>query len=246
MLDITSGFGFWFTIGAVVAAAATLQAAVGFGFNLLAVSVLVFLYDDPAIIVPALILAWYPVGVALVVRNHRDINYRRIAWWIGPAIPGTILGVMLLRDLPEVTMRRIIGTVTILSAIAITLRLTNPVKHEWPWLLGTGGLSGVLAGSTGMSGPPIVLFGINQNWETSGFRATLFLYFACLGMFTIGWLFYEDMVDAEVWRVVWASLPGLLFGFFAGSALAKHLHGERFRRLAIVLLIIAGVMPWLK
>lgn len=246
MIDINTGIGFWIAISLVTGVAATLQSAVGFGFNLLAGPILIYLYRDPAITVPALVLSWFPVGIALVIRNHRDINYRHIAWWIGPAIPCALIGVAMLRDLDAAVMRRVVGSVTIVSAIMITLKLTRPVKREWPWMLGTGALSGVLAGSTGMSGPPVVLFGVNQGWATVGFRATLFLYFTFLATFTLSCFTYESMITPRSLHMAAAAIPGLVFGFFVGSALSKHINGQLFRRLAIVLLIIAGVMPWLK
>lgn len=245
MIDISTGIGFWIAISLVTGIAATLQSAVGFGFNLLAGPILIVLYDDPAITVPALVLSWFPIGIALVIRNHRDINYRRIAWWIGPALPCALIGVVMLRDLPEETMRRVVGTVTIVSAVLITLKLTKPVKREWPWMLGAGAISGVLAGSTGMSGPPVVLFGVNQGWPTAGFRATLFLYFSFLATFTLSCFAYESMIKQPSLDMAIAAIPGMVFGFFAGSALSKHVSALLFRRIAIFLLIIAGVLPWL-
>lgn len=246
MIEISDGMGFWLTVALVMAVGSTLQAAVGFGFNLLATPVLVYLYRDPAVAVPALILAWYPVGLALSMHNRRQIDYPRIAWWIGPALPGALVGVWLLRDLDAEVMRRIVGAVTVISAVAITLRFTWPVRREWPWMLGTGGMSGVLAGSTGLSGPPVVLFGINQGWDTRKLRATLFLYFTALTTFTLICLIYEAMLTAPVIEMALAGVPGMVFGFFAGSALAPYLHGHLFRRIAIVLLVFAGIMPWLR
>ena len=245
-LDIHTGVGYCLAINLITLLATSLQAAVGFGFNLLAVPALIFLYGEPAVVVPAMILAWYPVGVALSVKNHKDIFYQRIAWWVVPAVPCMFVGIWMLQSLDAATIGRLVGSVTILTAVLIWAQLTQPVKLEWPWLLGTGALSGILAGSTGMSGPPVTLFGINQNWSTIRLRASLFLYFSILGTFTVCAMCYQGIFTKQALMMMLVGLPGMVVGYFLGNILTHHVHGPRFKRIAIVMLIIAGAMPWFK
>ena len=41
-----------------------------------------------------------------------------------------------------------------------------------------------------------------------------------------------------------ASVSGLIVGFVAGTWLARHVDGKLFRWAALVLNVVAGVMPW--
>lgn len=245
-MDIQTGLGYWLVLNFITMLATSLQTAVGFGFNLLTVPALIYFYGDPEIIVPAMVLAWYPAGIALAAKNHNDIYYKRMAGWVIPAIPCMLIGIWMLQTFNPTVIGRLVGGVTILTAVMIWANLTKPVKHEKPWLIITGCLSGILAGSTGVSGPPVTLFGINQNWNTMRLRATLFLYFSILGTFTVSVMTYQGLMTKAALMMILMGVPGMILGCIAGNYLTHHVHGPRFKRIAIVLLIIAGVMPWLR
>ncbi len=234
-------------IGLVMALAATIQSALGFGFNLLAVPVLVFLLPDTPAVVPALHVAWLPLGVAHTIRNRYHINPSRVACWLVPAIPGTFLGVWLLTlaRTDATGLKRFIGVVTIVAAVLLALKVRYPLKREKLWMAGAGGLSGFLGGSTAMAGPPLLILGLNQNWSVHPFRADSLCYFSVLCIVTIVMYVWQGLLTATALGYAAAGLPGLAAGFFIGTWLAGHILGERFRYIVIALLCIAGLMPWL-
>ena len=234
-------------IGLVLALAATVQSASGFGFNLLAAPLLVFILPDTSAVVPALHVAWFPLGVALMVRNRREINPSRVVWWLVPAVPGAFLGVWLLTQVrtDATVLRRSVGAVTVIAAILLALKARRPLKRERLWMAGAGSLSGLLGGSTAMAGPPLLVLGLNQGWSAGPFRSDLLCYFLLLSIVTIAMYVWRDLLTATSLGYAAAGLPGLVAGFFIGTWLARHVSGDRFRYIAIALLCIAGVMPWI-
>ena len=48
-------------------------------------------------------------------------------------------------------------------------------------------------------------------------------------------------IDREILVAIAVSLPGLAIGAVVGISLRRHLNGERFRRLVLVVLVVAGV-----
>lgn len=242
------GLQLYLIIASITALAGTLQSVVGFGFNLVAAPLLIFFLKDPKEVVPALHLSWFLLGLAICLRLWHQMNARRIVLWFMSALPAVFIGVWVLSQLDESNehfLNRAIGSVTILATIAIALKFHRPFRHEKPWILASGGLSGLLCGSTGMSGPPLVLLGLNQGWPAAQFRADLLGYFTLLSIATIGICQWQGLITETSIRYAVAGTPGLAIGFIAGALIAKHIHGDRFRYVAICLICATGVLPWL-
>ena len=246
MLDLSNnGFEMYLVIGTVLAVAATLQSTVGFGFNLFAAPLLIFFLKDPGAVVPALHISWLLVGVAICFRCRHQINPRRVGYWFAAALPGAVVGVWLLARLNPTFLGRAIGIVTIGATLLISFNSSRPFKREKAWTIAAGGLSGMLGSSTAMAGPPLVLLGLNQNWPTTGFRADLLGYFTLLSAAVIGMYWWKGIFTPTAFSYAAAGVPGLCIGFVAGTLAARYITGKRFRFAALVLICVAGVMPWL-
>ena len=246
MLDISqNGVELYLLVGTVLALAATLQSMVGFGFNLFAAPLLIFFLKDPGAVVPALHISWLLVGLAICFRCRHQINPRRVGSWFAAALPGAVIGVWLLANLKPTILSRAIGIVTIVATTLIAFRASRPFKRETAWTIAAGGLSGMLGSSTAMSGPPLVLLGLNQNWPTTGFRADLLAYFTLLSAAIIGMYWWQGILTATAFSYAAAGLPGLCIGFIVGTLASKYITGKRFRYAALALICAAGAMPWL-
>ena len=219
-----------------------LQSSVGFGFNLLAVPILTLLFV-PEITVPAMVLTYIPVGIALTIYYRRDIVPRRLLVLVIGAMPGLFIGTFLLAKVDGFHLKRIIGAVTILCTLLLLARFKVRLRREKPWILLAGGISGILGGCTAMSGPPVLLLGLNQRWDSATFRATLIAYFAALSVLMTIILTCQGQLEPQCWKLAAAALPGLVAGMFAGIWLAHHISGAQYRRMAIGVLFAAGAIP---
>ena len=112
-------------------------------------------------------------------------------------------------------------------------------------MIAAGGLSGVLGGCTGMSGPPLVLLGLTQGWPTARFRADLLAYFTLLSFITVLLYWWQNLLTATSLGYAAAGAPGLAIGFVVGAVAAKHISGDRFRYAAIAVICVSGLAPWL-
>lgn len=229
----------------ITALAATLQASTGFGFNLFAVPILVLFYPKEDL-VPALHLVWVPLGVALWFHNRRHIGRERVFTWLIPALPCTVVGAWFLTYVDANVFSLFIGGVTIASVILIALNLLRPFQHEKPWLFAAGAASGFLGGATAMSGPPLLVLGLNQRWRAESFRADLLAYFLLLAIATLFVYAWKGIISGKSLYLAAAGLPGLIFGFFLGTFLARRIVGRGFRYVAMGMLCVVGVLPWWK
>lgn len=196
----------------------------------------------PSQAVPLVLISWFPIAVILVVGSRRHLVWPRLLRLLVPAFLGAPIGIYGLASLPDATMRAVIGGISLVAVATMALRPGEPWSREAPALVGAGFVSGILGGASGLSGPPIVLLGLRQRWEHESFRATLLCFFfllhtsVALTMGNVGILTGDTL-----WLAVQA-LPGVAAGYGVGMWLKRHVDSGMYRRLAVALVAVGGLL----
>ncbi|MDA0747662.1 MAG: sulfite exporter TauE/SafE family protein [bacterium] len=225
----------------IVFVAASLQGITGFGFMLLSLPG-VILYYPAQVAVPALLIVYLPLGLVQWVHLRRDIDRRLLAYLLFSALLGLPLGAMILRDTDTEMMKRILGGVMVLLAFLLRVRPGEPFKDERPARIGIGFMSGVLAASTSVSGPPVVLLGLKQRWEPRAFRATLLAYFFFVGIFCLPFHWHMNLLNPTSIQLALSGLPGIFLGFFVGVWMRGRVAPGAFRWLASAMVLGGGLV----
>jgi len=220
--------------------AGTIATLSGFGFALIAVPFAVTLLP-PSEAIPSVLVAWMPLAVLLAARYRRQMSLPRLGWLFAGAVLGMTIGVKLLATVPSGVMRTAIGYVTLGLCAMLLLKPGRPVKHERGWQPLVGLLSGTLGGSCGIPGPPVVLFGLKQEWEWQSLRADLIGYFLILNTYQAVLCSGYSLLNSQTLTMGLTSLPGVLGGYVLGTRLSPHVSQQRFRRLAFTI-VIAGAL----
>lgn len=220
-------------------AAALIGTLTGFGYALLATPLLIWVMP-PRIAVPLVLFSSIVLLALLTVEAFSEMQGKKIVRWALGALPGMLVGGYVLSSMPEDTMRSLIGAITLLGAILLWLRPTQPWRREWPGALAAGLLSGVLASASGMSGPPVILFGIKQQWDHRALRATLIGYFAIVHLLALFVLGGFGLAGGEVFIRGGAVMPGVLLGFALGMKWRSRVDQALFRSIALGLLCAMG------
>jgi uncharacterized membrane protein YfcA len=218
--------------------AASLQGVTGFGFMMLAVPGLIL--GIPAqVVVPALILVWLPLGTVQVVQLRRDVDWRLLAYLVASAVVGLPLGAMILRETDTETMQRGIGAMMVALALLLQLKPGLPFQRERVARVGAGFIGGVLASSTSVSGPPLVLLGMKQQWQTDRFRATLPAYFLAISVCCLPLHWEMDLLNRSSVELALSGLPGVALGYLTGVWLKGRVRGDGFR-WAVLGMVMGG------
>jgi uncharacterized membrane protein YfcA len=201
----------------IFAVGAAVQAAVGFGANLIAAPLLVLLSDR---FVPG------PVTVASGVLNLL-VTWRSPAGHVDPTVTTAILGQVagavvagvLLSMMPSDALE-ILFAVLVLAAVALSLRGRRlpPTARN---LAGAGVTSGFMGTISGIGGPPIALAYLGL--DARALRATLARYFLVGNLVAIPTLMVVGRLGADELAPCVALLPGVVVGFLASGWLARHL-----------------------
>ena len=227
-------------VSGVLWMAASLQGITGFGFNMMAVPILI-LFFAPQVVVPGTMVAFLPLGTAQVWLLHRDVDRQLWVTLVCCAVFALPLGAIILRDTETETMRRVIGAMMVLMALALQVRPGKPFRKDFSARVSGGFISGILASSTGVSGPPLVLLGLKQAWPYRAFRATLLSYFLAISALCLPFHWQMGLLDDASMTFALAGSPGLALGFLTGAWLRRRIDARRFRWVAICMVFAGGL-----
>ena len=106
--------------------------------------------------------------------------------------------------------------------------------------LGVGALSGLLSGSTGVGGPPVILYLMSGNDDLAVIRANMIGFFTIvlIGMavtFALGGLFGPLVL----WRAALLAVP-FVIGIYAGARLFPLASQRTFRNIALTFLAVSS------
>ena len=159
---------------------------------------------------------------------------------VGSAIVGMPIGAFILRDTDAEVMKRAIGLAMVILAIVLQLRPGNPFRHDARVCIGAGMVSGFLSSSIGVSGPPLVLFGLKQRWSQAMMRATLLTCFLCTSTLSLIVLSMVGVLTHESLQFVLWGAPGLILGFLTATYLRARVHQVAVFRWISIGMVMAG------
>lgn len=170
----------------------------------------------------------------------KDVKFREILPIILTALPGIPLGATLLLWLDPELMRRGISAMVLLMVLVLMTGWRYPGKPGITGTVLTGGISGLINGSTGVGGPPVVLFLLAGPNPAAVNRANMITFYTFLNGFTFISMVYLGIVVPEtLWRIA-LLFPVQVSSLFLGHWLFQRATDAIYRRIAYgVLLAIA-------
>ena len=209
--------------------ATLVRSTFGFGESLVAVPLFsLFLPVDAA--VPLSVMLSILVALVVVVQDHRQIHFSSAKWLILFALPGIPLGVLLLIYGNELWIKTGLGLLIIAySLYSLYGKSTFMLKEDnRAWLFVCGFLSGVLGGTYGVNGPPLVIYGNLRQWSAKDFRATLQAYFLPASLIGLIGYVVKGLVGKDILLYFVASLPVVIPAIFLGRWLNHKLTDRSF------------------
>jgi hypothetical protein len=147
-----------------------------FGFAMVTVSLLIF-FLPPQIVVSIVSILSIVTNIIMFLEVRKWIKIKEIWPLLVCGLIGIPFGTYLLLILEANLLKIIIGSVITLSAITMLMNFKRKIKKEKLGCGLIGMISGLLQGSTTVSGPPVALFLMNQDVKKLSFRANLAVYF---------------------------------------------------------------------
>jgi len=223
---------------------AATQATTGFGFALV-LSPVLFAVIEPEEAVTTLLVLSLALNVLVLAerRDRGEVRWRRLTPMLVAALPGLLLGVVILSTLSKQVLQIGVG-LAVIGAAAWQLR--RRLQERPPALpagaeLAVGFASGVTTTAISISGPPIVLWLEAHRVPPAEFRALLAGSFLFLNL--VGGVVLLAAEGGGALRV--GLLPPLLamvlLGHVVGAYAYSRIDHERFFHAALALVLVTGL-----
>ncbi|MDA1173998.1 MAG: sulfite exporter TauE/SafE family protein [Chloroflexi bacterium] len=220
-------------------ASATVQGATGFGFVIVAAPVLTS-FMAPTLAVPVLVVEGFVMSAILMSRVYRDARPKRVALMSLFGVAFIPLGTLLLVTLDENVIKVVLGLVVGVTAVAMLGGFQRTAGNEQVASVPVGMASGLLMGSTGLAGAPVILFFANQGLDPRQFRANITAYLLVVGLFALPSFLVGGVLTRDVLVLAAALTPGAVGGLFTGIWLSSRISTVLFRRLALMVVLVAA------
>lgn len=221
-------------VGAVVATGIALQSALGFGASMLA-SPILLLFLEPVQVVSLLLLCGLLVCPLILAEGGQRMRVRWDEAWglLAAAAVGLPFGVVVLGWLGKQPMQLLVGVLVLLSLVAQRVR---PARHTGP-VSGAvaGAASGLLTTSTGLNGPPLILWLRGRGHSPEVFRATVTVVFMGTSVFGLISLIIGTDPKLSLGMVV-AAFVGTFVGWAVGARVFWRMEARHHRRAVTVAL----------
>lgn len=229
-----------------VIVSSTLQATIGFGLALLSIPALNIIGFDSiqAISISSIAMILQMSNGLRRLRN--SVETRNLVWRLIIVCASMVVGVLILHltiEFKPDLARQFTGGVVI--AAVITIALTRPTLRQnvgTHWTILALSLSGFLAGTTGMGGTPMALWGYAHDWPPEKIRATIWsvsLPATILLMALLLFTFSSNMINTLALSALIS--PFAIVGSTVGLFIAQKMSVHWLRTAAFAVLLVIGV-----
>jgi len=228
----------------VVFAAYFLKAFTGFGPAMIMIPFLAILYDPGTAITATTIIDFW-AGFFLIISVRKKIQWNFVLSIFASLAFGAIFGSLLLGNVSDYWLKKIIGITIFVFAIlilfqkegsAVVARDSKICLLKYP----VGVFGGFLGGLIGITGPPIIIY-LKMLYEKSFFRTQLIGIF----FFGAGWRFMLYRLQDIEFNLDYYSLGVffviMLIAAWAGTKAHFKVKEIMFNRIVAVLLIVPSI-----
>jgi len=211
----------------------------GFGTAVILAPVYSLLWG-PRAGVPVMLVMELAVSLQLVPKALHEAD-RRVVLPLGAAAALTTpLGAFILLRADGTDLRRAIGALVLVFGVLLMSGWRYHGGRPLPLNLAVGALAGLLKGSTGMSGPPVILYMLAGPEEARRHRANLILFFGLIAVISVVPPALGGLIDGAVALRTTLLLPLLLVAVPIGARLFHVVPVGWYRRFAMAVLLGAG------
>jgi uncharacterized membrane protein YfcA len=226
----------------IVAGAATVKGATGFGFPLISVPLLA-IFMTPRVAVPV-------VAIPTMLSNVMMFSRGGVGGTIGPylimlaaLVVGTVGGALVITSLDPRLLSVLVGSVTLLYVVATAFRLTLRISPQTGRRAGPvlGLIAGVLGGATGIFAPLVASYLHMLRLAKREFVFWITVMFFVSNVAQIASYSHLGLYGGPVLRTaLFACLP-MVLGTLAGIRIQNWLRPEVFNRVVLVIVFLASL-----
>lgn len=230
-------------VGSIAIFTASFFASVsGFGYALIATPLLSMVVPLKTTIIFILFLTMI-MRVFTMYTTFHDMDIKTVATVSIGCLIGIQPGSWVLNYLSAPTLGLYLSVALLFFITLNVINFRFVIKKQTLGRLGCGIVSGFFGASTSVSGPPIVLYFLNEDMEKTLMRSNMTWIFGFTLLSTAITYFFTGAYNfVEDWTVFYYLVPANLVGVFLGERCAKKLSQELFRKLTLIIVTLGTIM----
>lgn len=232
----------WLISILVILMASLLKGMTGFGFALLALPILTIFFPMQAL-VPAMTLFNLFTSLYILANIKLKIEYKYLLPMLLASFIGIPAGVQILQYLPERTMELTTG-ISIFSLSMVFLLSGNkeiPESRKKKPIVFAGFLSGFMASSMSIGGPPIALAMNRKGYTKERFRKMFALVSVINAVIATVLYVAKGIFVAFSLKFAAFLFPVMLIGSKLGDVLSNRVNQVQFKKMILYLNMVLGL-----
>ena len=229
----------------IIFIASVVRGFTGFGLALVAVPLIQFFMPvtDTAVFI-AMINVIFSL---LYFRKSKEIVKNQplgaMALWTGI---GVAAGTVILKFVNPAYIQLIWGLLIIFIVISLVRGLKLKIRSERTALTFSGLFGGLLAGATGITGPPVAIILSSRKTPKEKFNAIISIFILFAVSYALLFYLITGLIRKEVILLALCSIPALLAGLYTGDRLVSHISQKTFTTVVYIVLVIMGFITLYK
>ena len=224
-----------------------LQTVTGFGYAIITAPLLALVLGAKETVM-LVMLTGFIIRLFLVGATRNQGSYRTILFIVVSSILGAIPGAYVMTRISNDSLKLFIGFLLLLFTGLLWKNVSLPLRQNKFAESLIGLLSGFLSTTTGINGPPVVLYYLNAQAETNRveFRANLTRYFLLINIASIIFSSIAGTLNfSDLWLPTLLAVPALAIGFFLGERLFAKISATLLRKSSLVMILLSSLaMIW--
>lgn len=231
------------TVGVAFLCGGVVKGMIGIGLPLTAIALMTQIIDL-RVAIPLLVIPVVVTNILQAVRGGRFLELLKEYWvLLTTTCLSTFLGVYILYRVDvgylQATLGALVAIYALINLLAIRVTVREEARLYLSPLLGIG--TGILAGTTGTIGVPLIIYFQALGLTKSIFVQAIGIQFMIAGSFLTIALWREGGVTMENMPISAAALVPAFIGMYLGERLRNRFSEDRFRTGVFVFLFLVGL-----
>lgn len=221
-----------------------LQTVTGFGYAIITAPLLALVLETKETVMLVMVTGLI-IRLFLIRVIKKDGSFKAIFPLITASIIGAIPGAYMMTTASSGELKVFIGVVLLFATFCLWRNVSIPIKHSKFAEIIVGALSGFLATTTSINGPPVVMYYLNSKAEKDKklFRANLTRYFFLINIASIIISYLAGTLKiTQLWFHTLLSIPALYIGFYLGEKFFYQIKAETLRQGSLLMILISSLL----
>ncbi len=233
------------TLSLIIFIASVVRGFTGFGLALVAVPLIQFLMPvtDTAVFIAMINLIFSILYYHRSKEIVKEQPLGTMALWTGI---GVAAGAVILKFVNPGYIQLVWGVLIIFIVIALVRGLNLNIKSDRAAMTLSGILGGVLAGATGITGPPVAIILSSIRTPKENFNAIISIFILFAVSYALVFYLISGLIRTETLMLALCCIPALLTGLYTGDRLVARISQNTFTAVVYVVLVIMGLITLFK